>query len=46
MMFKDIKGKKKQLPSQYFCKEKKSTKNIKALFFGRGFSVFMGGLRI
>jgi hypothetical protein len=29
MMFKELKGKNKQLPSQYFCKEKKKSKRYR-----------------
>jgi hypothetical protein len=46
MMLKELKGgggggkKKKHLPSQYFCKEKKNTKNNKTLLFGKGVQLF------
>jgi hypothetical protein len=35
MMSKELKERKKQLPSQWFCKEKKKKRNIK-LFLGGG----------
>jgi 16S rRNA A1518/A1519 N6-dimethyltransferase RsmA/KsgA/DIM1 with predicted DNA glycosylase/AP lyase activity len=34
MMFEKLKDRKKQLPSQCFCKGKKNTKNTKILFLG------------
>ena len=52
MMFKEMKEKRKQLPSKCFYKEKKNTKPYNTLFFFRrkgvlsiirGFSLFEGG---
>jgi hypothetical protein len=31
-----VEGKKKQVPSQCFCKRKKNTKNVKIMFFWGG----------
>lgn len=42
MMFKDMKGGKKQLPSQYFCKKKKSTKILKHCFLDADFRFLWG----
>jgi len=51
MIFKELKGGKKQLTSQCFCKEMETPKILKILFFFdggaaiiRGFSLFLRSL--